>query len=81
MYKDGIVAEYSIDELDVEYYESIINGFEITNKYNGPIPEITPPNTGVKMVKATKNNNVLIQMIITLLTTSYTIVVLKKSNN
>ena len=47
-YRDkGIVIVYSIGEIEVANYETIIDGFEITNKYNGPIPEITPPNTGI----------------------------------
>ncbi len=47
-YRDqGIEIVYSINEIKVANYETIINGFDITNKYNGPVPEITPPNTGI----------------------------------
>ena len=79
----GVEIKYSIQEVAVENYKTTIKGFDITNTYNGPVPEITPPNTGVMMKPKTKrnskNNSVLFEMIATLLTTSYTIVVARKN--
>ncbi|MBR4693316.1 MAG: Cna B-type domain-containing protein [Bacilli bacterium] len=81
MIKDGEVGVeivYSIQEVAVPFYQTEIEGFDITNTYNGPVPEITPPNTGVAMTK--ENGNILFEMILTLLATSYTVVVLRKVN-
>jgi len=75
----GCEIVYSIQEVAVENYETTIDGFDITNTYNGPVPEITPPNTGVAMTKRT-DNNVLFEMIVTALAASYTIVVARRAN-
>ncbi len=81
-YKEGEVGVeivYSIRELAVEYYKTTIDGFDVYNTYDGPVPEITPPNTGVMMVQQ-DNNSVLFEMIVTALATSYTIVVARRAN-
>ena len=75
----GCEIVYSIEEVAVEFYETTIDGFDIHNTYNGPVPEITPPPTGVMMKKSGRNNNVLFEMILTLLATSYTVVVARKN--
>ncbi|MBP5678850.1 MAG: Cna B-type domain-containing protein [Bacilli bacterium] len=75
----GCEIVYSIEEVAVEFYETEIDGFDIYNTYNGPVPEITPPPTGVITKKPGRNNNVLFKMIISLLTASYTIVVRRKN--
>ncbi len=53
-YNNGKAIEYTIGEKEVFEYETIIDGFNITNKHelgkgNGPSeePEILPPQTGV----------------------------------
>ena len=82
MIKDGEVGveiKYSIQEIAVDDYETRIDGFDIYNTYIGEEPEITPPDTGV-MVTKQNNNNVLFEMIVSLLATSYTVVVLRKQN-
>lgn len=46
--QDGTPIEYMVEELEVEGYESKINGFEITNTFIEPEKEEKPtlPNTG-----------------------------------
>ena len=78
--RDGVVGVeivYTIEEVEVEYYETTYDGFDIYNKYNGPVPEITPPPTGVMMDRQ-GNNNVLFEMIISMITAAYALVALRK---
>ena len=79
--RDGKVKQeivYSIEEVEVpDDYLSEIEGFDVYNTYIGPVPEITPPNTGVS-IGIKRKNNILFEMILTLLSTSYTVVVLRK---
>ena len=75
-YRDkGIVIVYSIGEIEVANYETIINGFEITNKYNGPIPEITPPNTGIIY---NNNDNSIFELFMLFITLISTVLLRKK---
>ena len=75
-YRDkGIVIVYSIGEIEVANYETVINGFEITNKYNGPIPEITPPNTGIIY---NNNDNSIFELFMLFITLISTVLLRKK---
>ena len=48
-YNAGKEIVYTVTEDTVKYYDTSINGYEITNTYNGPVIEITPPNTGINI--------------------------------
>ena len=59
-YKDGVEIIYTISEDAVRNYSTKIDGYNITNTYNGPHGEIVPPNTmvsGSALGTATNTSN------------------------
>ncbi|MBQ1551578.1 MAG: Cna B-type domain-containing protein, partial [Bacilli bacterium] len=48
-YNAGKEIVYTVTEDAVKGYDTSINGYEITNTYNEPVIEITPPNTGISI--------------------------------
>ena len=76
-YRDkGIEIVYTIGEIKVANYETIIDMFNITNKYNGPTEsEIVPPNTGII---STNKENGIIELFIILISLISTVLFRKK---
>lgn len=74
-YANGTEILYTILEHPVAYYESIINGFDITNKHEvvegkgGVIEEIVAPNTGID--ESTNSTSKIIEMILIILGLSF----------
>ena len=74
-YANGIEILYTILEHPVAYYESIINGFDITNKHEvvegkgGVIEEVVAPNTGID--ESTNSTSKIIEMILIILGLSF----------
>ena len=74
-YANGTEILYTILEHPVAYYESIINGFDITNKHEvvegkgGVIEEVVAPNTGID--ESTNSTSKIIEMILVILGLSF----------
>ena len=62
-YKAGKEIVYTVTEDAVKYYDASINGCEITNTYNGPVIEITPPNTGISIDTTNTDSNMSLLLI------------------
>ena len=75
--KVGVEIVYTIKEDAVTNYETTIDGFTVTNTYNGPVEtEITPPNTGI-VIEMTTNKS-FYELLMVLITLGYTITTTKK---
>ena len=62
-YKAGKEIVYTVTEDAVKYYDASINGYEITNTYNGPVIEITPPNTGISIDTTSNDSNMSLLLV------------------
>ena len=62
-YKAGKEIVYTVTEDAVKYYDASINGYEITNTYNGPVIEITPPNTGISIDTTNTDSNMSLLLV------------------
>ena len=62
-YKAGKEIVYTVTEDAVKYYDASINGYEITNTYNGPVIEITPPNTGISIDTTDTDSNMSLLLV------------------
>ena len=62
-YNAGKEIVYTVTEESVKYYDASINGYDITNTYNGPVIEITPPNTGISVNASNTDSNMTLIML------------------